>query len=448
MLSTDIPYFKNSAHYFNAIRHMDWPVWLDSGYPKQTRGRFCILSAGPSQKLYEAGGKFCLADHRDRMLGRYDSPWTAIAQTLAGLEPRNNPDGLPFVGGLIGYLGYELGEPESRRKVSTLGLPRMQMGLYQWAVIQDHKKRTATLVGLNLSKNEFETIKSLLFDAPQKKTVKFNLRGEFDTGTKSEYLRKLRVIKEYLISGDCYQVNISTRFSAPYCGDAFDAYVSLREALPSQYSGYFETDLLSILSFSPEILLESTGGRVTSKPIKGTAPRGQSTEDDEKHIVSLINSEKNRAENIMIVDLVRNDLGKVCEPFSIEVPKLLEIESYANVHHLVSTISGKLRSDKTNTDLLAACFPGGSITGAPKKRAMEIIEELEDTERDIYCGSLGYLSADGAMQMNIAIRTMLASRGKIYCWGGGGIVADSDPEDEYQEVLNKISILLSAAANL
>lgn len=262
--------------------------------------------------------------------------------------------------------------------------------------------------------------------------------------SREAYLDAVSHIKAYIGQGDCYQVNLARHFSAKYQGDSWHLYRILRRILPSPHSCYYQFGERNqaVLSFSPERFLKLSAGQVETKPIKGTARRGRTVEEDQQNAIELMNSTKNRAENLMIVDLLRNDLGKTCQPGSIRVPKLFALESFPNVHHLVSTVTGKLRDGESPLSLLRGCFPGGSITGAPKKRAMEIIETLETCRRSVYCGSIGYISSTGRMDTNIAIRTILADGDRLHCWGGGGIVADSNAESEFQEILDKIRVLI------
>ena len=228
--------------------------------------------------------------------------------------------------------------------------------------------------------------------------------------------------------------------------DSWKLYKELRKNLPAPYSCYYQlgNTKQAILSFSPERFIKLHGDKVETKPIKGTARRGNDNKSDILQAKGLINSEKNKAENLMIVDLLRNDLGKSCIPGTIKTPKLFELQSFKNVHHLVSTVTGTIRKDQTALSLLRGCFPGGSITGAPKKRAMEIIDELEPCQRSVYCGTIGYISTAGRMDTNIAIRTLVIDGDNIHCWGGGGIVADSNAEDEYQEIFDKIEPLITS----
>jgi len=266
--------------------------------------------------------------------------------------------------------------------------------------------------------------------------------------SRAQYLDAFARIQRYLREGDCYQVNLAQRFAAPTQGDPWLAYRELRVMNPAPFGAYLGTPDCQVLCSSPERFLRVRNALVETKPIKGTRPRGADPDEDLRLAAELRASPKDRAENLMIVDLLRNDLGRVCAIGSIEVPTLFAVESFARVHHLVSTVCGRLAAGRTALDLLRACFPGGSITGAPKRRAMEIIEELEPNRRGIYCGAIGYLGFDGAMDTNIAIRTLVHSGGLTRLWAGGGIVADSDAQSEYRETFDKAAPLLDLLERL
>ncbi|MDX1266805.1 MAG: aminodeoxychorismate synthase component I, partial [Oceanisphaera sp.] len=271
----------------------------------------------------------------------------------------------------------------------------------------------------------------------------FRLRGGWQANrTAAEYESAFDRVQQYLQAGDCYQINLTMRFNAPFSGDAWQAYRHLSEHNRAPFSAFLQLPDSQVLSLSPERFIALDGRRVETKPIKGTRPRGASELEDQRLAQDLLDAPKDRAENLMIVDLLRNDIGRVCVPGSVKVPSLFAIESFPAVHHLVSTITGELSSQLEGTDLLAATFPGGSITGAPKVRAMEIIEELEPHRRHGYCGSIGYLSAHGRMDTSITIRTLLAEQNELYCWAGGGVVADSQAADEYQELFDKLGKIL------
>jgi para-aminobenzoate synthetase component 1 len=265
------------------------------------------------------------------------------------------------------------------------------------------------------------------------------VQGELiDTGmTVDAYTERFERIQQYIRDGDCYQVNLAQRFCVRTDDDAWSVYRRMRADNPAPFGALLEYPFGEVLSSSPERFLRLQGRQAETRPIKGTRARGRTAEEDAALRAGLVHSPKDRAENLMIVDLLRNDLGKVCEPGSIQVPALFEIESYATVHHLVSTVTGTLRPECDAIDLLRGCFPGGSITGAPKRRAMEVIDELETVRREVYCGNVIRLGFDGNLDSNIAIRTALMQRDRLYYWAGGGIVADSDCAAEYQECLDK-----------
>jgi len=258
----------------------------------------------------------------------------------------------------------------------------------------------------------------------------------------SAYTTAFNRVQTYIDAGDCYQVNLAQRFAAKAQGDAWAAYLQLRSISPAPFMAYMNYPDLQVLSGSPERFLQVTGSHVETRPIKGTRPRSDDPQQDGNNAEELQNSAKDRAENLMIVDLLRNDIGKNCLVGSVEAKNLFKLESFANVHHLVSTVTGKLAPDKTTIDLLRGCFPGGSVTGAPKLRAMEIIEELEPHRRGLYCGAVGYIGFDSNMDTNIAIRTAVYSKGEIRFWAGGGIVADSELQKEYRETWDKASSMI------
>ena len=279
-------------------------------------------------------------------------------------------------------------------------------------------------------------------NAEQNGTMTHQTSSLSSTFSRTEYHSAVNKIKEYLHSGDTYQVNISHRFECEFTGDEWNLYKNLREDNPAPFGAYLKFPMVQILSSSPEQFLSLDGTFIETRPIKGTNPRGETQEIDAQMARDLFNSNKDRAENIMIVDLLRNDLGKVCTIGSVKVPSLFSLEAHPTVWHLVSTITGSLAPKNTVVDLIRATFPGGSITGTPKIRAMEIIEEIEPVRRQVYCGSIGYISFTGNMKTNIAIRTIVIKNGHIYLPVGGGIVADSDPETEYQETLDKAKGIL------
>lgn len=433
-----LPYRADPAEYFQRIQHAPGAVLLDSGRPLAQRGRYDLLSAWPSETLVpgasEPGSEFFQRLREAlRSLGH------------AGL-PGNSP--LPFAGGLIGYLSYDFGrrlEEHPAVAVDDLQLPDARLGLYPWALISDHHAQTSDLVfHPTLADAERQRLIEL-FSLPNALTPgQFTLRKRFVPSTSAEsYRLAFEKIQAYIQAGDCYQVNLTQRFQAPYLGDPWQAYCALRLACPTPFSGYQSLpEGGAVLSLSPERFVKISHRQVETRPIKGTRPRGRDLVEDEAYAKELVCSSKDRAENLMIVDLLRNDLGRNCRIGSVKVPELFSLESYPNVHHLVSSVVGELADGHDALDLIGGSFPGGSITGAPKIRAMQIIDELEPTRRSLYCGSLLYLDVRGEMDSSIAIRSLLLKDGLASCWAGGGIVADSECEAEYQESFTKVRVLL------
>ena len=439
-----LPYRPDPAAYFSAIRDAPGAVLLDSGRPEADRGRFDLLSAWPLEQFSpqpDEPGLTFLQRLRD-----------SLKRLGEAQLPDANP--LPFAGGLMGYLAYDFGrllETQPLRAADDLQLPSARLGLYGWALISDHQQRTSQLVfHPSVTQGERERLIDLFGHPPSLDTLPFRLTRRFQTDiSAAQYRQSFERIQAYIHAGDCYQVNLTQRFRAAYTGEPWTAYCALRIACPTPFSGYMalpEGD--AILSLSPERFVKVSQRQVETRPIKGTRPRGKTPAEDAAYAAELLASEKDRAENLMIVDLLRNDLGRTCRTGSVKVPELFSLESYPNVHHLVSSVTGELAPGKDPLDLLGDSFPGGSITGAPKIRAMQIIDELEPTRRALYCGSLMYLDVRGEMDSSITIRSLLAKNGQISCWGGGGIVADSDCESEYQETFTKVRVLLETLENL
>ncbi len=442
----EIPYQKDSSGLFANIADEPWSIFLDSGYPYKDTGRYDIFSSSPFI-TFQTHGHETIIKKQDDISHSTDDPFLLINNALG--EKTQNFTGLPFCGGAMGYFAYDLGRriellPEKSRH--DLAIPDMAIGLYDWAVVVDHHQRRSWLVGQGRDPATIERWDELhdLFQV-LKTTGKnsFKARSKYSSNFDIDsYEKAFLKIKDYIREGDCYQVNLAQRFEVDVEGDAWDAYLKLRELNPAPFASYMKLPDCAVLSSSPERFLKLNNGLVETKPIKGTRRRSVFAYEDTALAQELLESEKDRAENLMIVDLLRNDLGKCCVAGSISVPKLYALESYATVHHLVSTVTGCLDEASHALDLLRACFPGGSITGAPKLRSMEIIEELEPHRRNVYCGSVGYIGFDGNMDTNIAIRSMIHYEDRLYCWAGGGIVYDSKMKAEYQECFDKASALL------
>ncbi|MDU9402813.1 aminodeoxychorismate synthase component I [Pseudomonas sp. zfem004] len=439
-----LPYQPDPAHYFARLRIAPGAILLDSARPNAERGRFDLLSAWPLQHLQAQ-----TAESGQAYLQR-------LRRALAELGTAQLPDGveLPFAGGLIGYLSYDFGrrlEQLPTQAADDLGLPDAQLGLYAWALVSDHHARTSQLVfHPSLQATERQRLVQL-FEAPaQADSGEFALLAPMAGDlSAAQYRAAFDKVQQYIQAGDCYQINLTQRFSAPCQGDPWHAYQALRAACPTPFSGYQQLDAgTALLSFSPERFVRVSQGEVETRPIKGTRPRGADPLADARNAAELLASPKDRSENLMIVDLLRNDIGRTCQIGSVKVPELFSLESYPNVHHLVSSITGRLAPGKDALDLIGGSFPGGSITGAPKIRAMQIIDELEPTRRALYCGSLLYIDVRGEMDSSIAIRSLLVKDGQVSCWGGGAVVADSDWQAEYEESIAKVRVLMETLQGL
>jgi para-aminobenzoate synthetase component I len=445
-----LPYFSDSSLLFSALVQRPWSVFLDSGYPYSTQGRYDIIAADPICTLVTHGDKTIITRDDAELISEAD-PFALVKEQL--LPALTGFDELPFTGGAIGYFSYDLARRLENLPViaeDAEQIAEMAVGIYQWALIVDHQQQQSVLVGQDCEESLWQSLILQFSQLPVAKpltafTVQSDIRANM---TQAIYTQAFDRIKGYLKEGDCYQVNLSQRFVADCAGEPWAAYQKLREQNAAPFSCYLNLPEVQILSSSPERFLKLTQGQVETKPIKGTRPRKQDELEDQQQIVSLETSAKDRAENLMIVDLLRNDIGKTCIKGSVKVPVIFEVESYATVHHLVSTITGTLAEDQHALDLLKSCFPGGSITGAPKIRSMEIIEELEPQRRGIYCGAIGYIGFNGNMDTNIAIRTLVHANNTIRCWAGGGIVHDSVAEDEYQESFDKAAAMLALLRQL
>ncbi|MDH2897339.1 aminodeoxychorismate synthase component 1 [Rahnella variigena] len=429
---------------FTPLSALPWAMLLHSGAAQHQHNRFDILVADPLITLTTRGGLTQIEKNGVEQC-RQDDPFALLEEqlTACGLHAESLPE-FPFLGGALGLFGYDLGrrvEDLPQIAIRDIELPDMAVGIYDWALIADHHLQRLTLIchGDISARlrwlDEHRKIRSA--SAP------FRLNAPWQANmSREEYGQKFRQIQEYIRDGDCYQINLAQRFSTQYGGDEWQAFLRLNQANRAPFSAFLRLPQNTVLSLSPERFIWLKENQIQTRPIKGTLPRCEDPTEDARQAERLAGSEKDRAENLMIVDLLRNDIGRVAVPGSVRVPELFVVEPFPAVHHLVSTITAQLPQECHPAALLRACFPGGSITGAPKVRAMEIIEELEPHRRNGYCGSIAYISFCGTMDSNITIRTLLTSQGKIHCWAGGGIVADSQEQAEYQETFDKIARIL------
>ncbi len=450
-------------------------------------GRYSFLSADPALVVRSRGSNIDVIRHGGATTKSTGDPLLAVRDLLRPHASEAISGLPPFQGGAAGYIGYDYGALLERLPAprhDDLAIPDVQLGLYDWVIAWDHRLGTAWIISTGIpetgsgrelrARERLEMVRERLRrpapgrngsrppppperserrppPAPTYPVIgvenaeRIGLRSTF---THRGYLDAVARVREYIVAGDIFQANLSQRFQAPLTQAPFDLYGKLRRRNPAPFAAYLDFGEVVVLSASPErfLLLEENGRKVETRPIKGTRPRGLGPMHDAALGRALAESDKDRAENVMIVDLLRNDLSRVCRPGTVRVPELFALEQHPTVHHLVSTVVGELEPGADAVGLLRAAFPGGSITGAPKVRAMEIIAELEPTRRGVYCGSVGYVSTSGAMDTSIVIRTYVALEGQVYFQAGGGIVADSDPELEYRETLDKARALIETLA--
>jgi len=468
----------------SCARFPDLPflVLLDSAADPGLLGRYSFLAADPYTAVRAKGllTQQLENGHWKRVAG---DPLARVRELLEPYRAEGVAGVPPFQGGAAGYVGYDWGaalERVPRAPYDHLAVPDLLLGLYDWVIAWDHQAGRAWLISTGMPERgaaaarraaaRLAFVKERVAAGPNGRGLPERLRrfvaegdparsarasapsypvpdtpGVRSNFTRAGYLEAVARVIEYIRAGDIFQANLSQRLEAPLVGTPLALYDRLRRSNPAPFAAFLDFGDLVVASSSPERFLRvQPDGRVETRPIKGTRPRGLGPEHDAALALALTESEKDRAENVMIVDLLRNDLSRVCRPGTVRVPELFALEHYATVHHLVSTVVGDLASGYDAVDLLRAAFPGGSITGAPKVRAMQIIAELEPTARGAYCGAIGYLSTSGALDSSIVIRTYLVRGRDVYFQVGGGIVADSDPEQEYRETLDKARGLIAA----
>ena len=437
---------------FHRLALTPYACFLDSSLVMQRLGRYSFIGFDPHLVLTTRGYD-CRWWRRDGGTDETrENPFNALRAALGEYRLEEGAQGTPpFLGGGMGYLSYELGrylEKLPERAVDDLGLPELCFAFYDRVVAHDHASGKTWLAAAHPEdpgKVLAEAERRLEEAPPDYPSPEHAGEARFVSNfTRDEYMEAVRKVKEYIFAGDIYQANLSQRFQAPLREHPWMLYRRLRRLNAAPFAAYFNAVEVQVCSSSPERYLAGEGRYVETRPIKGTRRRSDDPEEDRRLAEELLASAKDRAELSMIVDLERNDLGRVCEYGSVEVEEHAVIEHYATVHHLVSTVVGELHPGRDVVDLLKGSFPGGSITGAPKIRSMEIIDELEPTARSVYTGSIGYLGYNGKYDLNIAIRTIICKGDTASFQVGGGIVADSVPEDEYQETLDKGKAIFAA----
>ncbi len=437
-----------TADLFERFIDLPYPVLLDAARPDPAGRRYSYIAAEPFTVVRSKGSRIRI-DSRGARHDLSGNPFDVLSKLLARHRLHTLPELPPFQGGAAGYFAYELGRHLERLPSEArddLNAPEMRVGLYHWVIARNETDGRTWIISSGLPSGDRRSAeekaawvrkRALGSPAYRPQTGEPSASNLTCNMKKQEYLDAIKTIKRFIVAGDIYQVNFSQRFEAELEGSAWPLYRRLRSKNPAPCGSYLGHPDLSVLSASPELFVSLEGSIASSRPMKGTRPRSANPMEDGRLAEELAASVKDRAENVMIVDLVRNDLGRVCVPGSVLTSRLFGIEQYETVHQMVSVVNGKLRPGVGPLGLLRACFPGGSVTGAPKIRAMEIIDSLERTQRSVYCGAIGFIGFDGAMSMSMPIRILLVKRDRVYFQVGGGIVYDSDPEAEYQETLDK-----------
>jgi para-aminobenzoate synthetase component 1 len=432
----DLPYTEDLQSHYHALHMLPGFILLESSDP--SRGRYDVLSAYPYERL---------VIDRQNMHTAFESLQALLPKSPSLID-------LPFQGGALGFVSYDLGAALAGIDVFSQScihdVPLMDMGFYDWAIIADHLLKKVTLFARNEKKDTEWIVKEVqvLWQNPVPVNHITKLKATFQSvTTKAQYQEAILSIHADLTRGRSYQVNYTQPFCAEYSGEPWDIYRTVTAHNPIPFGGYMQSSSASILSFSPERFLQIDNQDIFTSPIKGTVRASNCPIEDKKLQEQLMQCTKNRAENVMIVDLLRNDLGQIAKPGSVQVSNLCALQSFRGLHHLVSDIKATCLDDMHPVQVFKACFPGGSITGAPKLEAMRIIGEQESYRRGVYCGSVGYFSFHGRHDSNIAIRTITAKNHLLQLAAGGGIVMDSVCEEEYLECLTKIEAILRPLTN-
>jgi para-aminobenzoate synthetase component 1 len=466
----------NSAEvYFSPFAESPFALLLDSAGSSQANpnklndnSRYDIILISPVKVLISEDDKHWVKDFQSNETISVDdcfaqlTAWLDTYRTESDSTTEDDIKALPFTGGIAGAFAYDLGrqiENIPDKAKNELHVPDLVAGIYLSPLIIDHLNKTVTLYNYDNTETIANSLKQTITNSIQKRRQeesdssvchsKFKITQQWQSNlSEKHYYEKFNQVKNYIKSGDCYQINLAQRFSAPYEGSEWSAYVALRRLNSAPFSGFMNFKSGCLMSLSPERFIAIHQSDVITQPIKGTRPRSQDKTTDKQLQDELINSDKDRAENLMIVDLLRNDLGRTAVAGSVEVSELFGLYSFPSVHHLISTVTSKISDNTSHINVIQQAFPGGSITGAPKIRAMEIIEELEPHRRHFYCGSLAYFSFNGNSDSNILIRSLTTTNQNIYAWAGGGLVYDSESELEYQETFAKLSKILSPLSDL
>lgn len=454
MLIKKIDTDLSSFDLYRLFKEQPYSFFLDSGMDHNKLGRYSFIGFNPFLVFKSKNDEITISENGESST-YYGNPFEKLREIISKYSMEYTTE-LPFIGGAVGYFGYDLChyiEKLPREAADDVEIPDCYLGFYDGVIIVDHKKNEVFIASLgirDLQENVVSEIEERINKAAKSEFAKIkihkkekvvSLKSNFE---KDDYIKAVNKVKDYIKAGDIYQANLTQRYECSIEDSALELYTKLREINPAPFASYFDFGEGQIVSSSPERFIKINNRVIETRPIKGTRPRGNTIEEDRNNREELLNSEKDKAELLMIVDLERNDLGKLSKTGTVKVTELFHLEEYATVYHLVSTILGEIKDEYDVIDCLKATFPGGSITGAPKIRAMEIIDELEPTQRNIYTGSIGYIGFNGDLDLNIVIRTIVCKDDKAYFQVGGGIVWDSDAELEYEETLHKARAIIEA----
>ncbi|MCT4605551.1 MAG: aminodeoxychorismate synthase component I [Marinisporobacter sp.] len=451
MLIKKINTSYNSFELYTLFKDKPYSFFLDSGMDHKRLGKYSFIGFDPFVIFKSKNKKITITkDHETKTY--IGNPFEKLRELLSFYKMDYETD-LPFIGGAVGYFSYDLChhiEKLPRTAIDDVHIPDCFLCFYDGIIIINHEKSEVSIAALGIKATEKEIISDIEKIIKNKplpkigylpKKEKVSIQSNFK---KEDYLKAINKVKDYILSGDIYQANMTQRFSCHIHEEPIMLYNRLRAINPAPFASFLNYGDFHIVSSSPERFIKINGNKIETRPIKGTRPRGKKLEEDIKNKEELLSSEKDQAELLMIVDLERNDLGKISKTGTVKVTELFHLETYPTVYHLVSTVIGEIKDEYDVIDCIEATFPGGSITGAPKIRAMEIIDELEPTQRNIYTGSIGYIGFNGNTDLNIVIRTIVCKNDKAYFQAGGGIVWDSDADLEYEETLHKAKALIKA----
>lgn len=433
----------NPIEIYNVFKNEKDTILLDSSKEDKNLSKFSFIGLNPFM-IFEASGNKCLIDNVEALGEPFEVLENLIEKYKVSEEVYSD---IPLISGAIGYISYDVCrilEELPNNSIEDFNISDMKFVFYNNIIIFDLENNKQYITSLSGNDKEIDLILKKIEEAVfiEEKELEESNKKFVSNFNKSDYKLAITKLKDYIINGDVYIANMTQRFYTESTEDSFEIYKNLRSINKAPFSAFMNFKDFQIISSSPERFLEINNRKVITRPIKGTRPRGRTVEEDEINSLELLNSEKDKAELLMVVDLERNDLSKVCKPHSVKVTELFKLETYATVFHLVSTVEGELKDEVSAIKCIKECFPGGSITGTPKIRAMEIIEELEGLKRNIYTGSIGYFDFRGNADFNIAIRTIVKKDNKAYFGVGGGITYDSNEEDEYNETLDKAKALM------